>query len=136
MPATITKKCQNVVDFIEKYRDGWVYRERDFPSNTQVSINSDGSFSIRLWSTKIVEFIKSRNEYVIKNWGWRSRTTAHDIRAYLELLLGYKFDRWDIFTDHWLKITPEDYEIGYGTGRRWTFNPTNLIFRWDEDGQS
>lgn len=135
MPAIITKKCQNVVDFIEKYRDGWVYRERDFSHNTQVSINSDGSFSIRLWSTKIVEFIKSRNEYVIKNWGRWTRTTAHDIRAYLELLLGYRFDRWDIFTDHWLKITPEDYEVAYGTDRRWTFNPTNLIFKWDEDGE-
>lgn len=135
MPATITKKCQNVVDFIEKYRDGWVYKERDFSHNTQVSINSDGSFSIRLFSTKIVEFIKSRNEYVIKNWGRWTRTTAHDIRAYLGLLLGYRLDNWDIFTDHWLKIEPEVYTVAYGTARRWTFNPTNLIFKWDEDGE-
>ncbi len=135
MPASITRKNQNVIDFIEKYRDKWVYKERDFSNNTQVAINSDGSFSIRLWSTKIVEFISSRNEYIIKNGWWRSRTTAHDIKAYIELLLGYRFDRWDIFTDHWLKIEPENYEIGYGTGRRWTFNPTNLIFNWDEDGE-
>lgn len=100
MPQTITRKCQNVVDFIEKYRDGGMYRERNFTHNTQVSVNSDGSFSIRLWSTKIVEFIKSRNEYIIKNGGRRSRTTSHDIRAYLELLLGYKFNNWDIYTEN------------------------------------
>ena len=133
MPARITKKCENVVKFIEKFRDGWAYRERTFSDNTMVKVSSDGSFSITLFYTPIVEFIKGRNEYIIKNWGWRSRTTAHDIRAYLELLLGYRFDRWDIFTDHWLKIEPENYEIGYGTGRKWTFNPTALIFNWNED---
>lgn len=135
MPASITRKNQNVINYIEKWRDKGVFKERTFSDNTQVEVNTDWSFKIWLFSTKIVEFIANRNEYIIKNGWWWTRTTAHDIRAYLELLLGYRFDRWDIFTDHWLKITPEVYEIGYGTGRRWTFNPTNLIFKWDEDGE-
>lgn len=135
MPASITRKNQNVINYIEKWRDKGVFKERTFSDNTQVEVNTDWSFKIWLFSTKIVEFIANRNEYIIKNGWWWTRTTAHDIRAYINLLLGYRLDNWDIFTDHWLKITPEDYEVAYGTDRRWTFNPTALIFNWDEDGE-
>lgn len=127
MPANITKKCQQAIDFINAHREDGIYRERNFTHNTQVAINSDGSFHIRLWNTKIVEYVANRNEYIIQNGGWWSRTTSHDIRAYLELLLGYSFKDWNIFTDNWLKIEAEDYTIGYGGGRRRKFNPTSLV---------
>ena len=133
MPATITRKCQQVADFIRNHQHDGYYQEKQVQQNTQVSINSDGSRSIYLWSTRIVGYNASNNEYEVKNWGWRSRTTAHDIRAYLELLLNYTLRDWDIYTDSHRKVECENYEIGYGTGRRWKFNPTAFIFRWDED---
>lgn len=132
MPANITVKNQNVFDYIEKWRDRGVFKERTFSDNTQVEVHMDWSFKIWLFSTKIVEYIAARNEYIVKNWGWWSRTTSHDIRAYLKLLLGYRLDNWDIFTDNWLRITPEDYEDGYHMGRRWIFNPTALVFKRTE----
>lgn len=132
MVATITRKCQNVVDFINRYKDNGSYRERSFSNNTQAVVKSDGSFDIWLWQTKIVEYIASTNEYIIKNGGRRSRTTSHDIRAYLHLLLWYGFERWSILTEDGTEIPGERYSIWYGSGLKWIFNPTKQIFRWED----
>lgn len=131
MARRITAKCQSAVDYIKKYQDEWVYKEREF-SNTTVRIYENWDWRIFLFWNLIMSFHKDRNEYEVSNCGWRSQTTSHDLRAYLELLLNYAFHEWDIYTDTWKVIAPEEYEIEYGRGvkhgRRWTFNPTALIF--------
>lgn len=41
MPANITVKNQNVFDYIEKWRDKGVFKERTFSDNTQVEVHMD-----------------------------------------------------------------------------------------------
>ncbi len=132
MPATITRKCQEAFDFVQKRMDALQYHERTCANNTQVEINSDGDWKIRLWNTPIIAFEKATNTYQVKNGGRRSRTTAHDIRAYLRLFLDYDFRDWEIYHTPTDTIHCEDYAVGYGHGRKWVFNPTALIFRRDD----
>lgn len=132
MAATITRKCQEAFEFVQKRMDSWRYRERTFANNTQVEINSNGDWKIWLWNTPIIAYEKATNTYQVKNGGWRTRTTAHDIRAYLKLFLGYDFRDWEIYHKPTDTIHYEDYEVGYGHGRKWIFNPTALIFRRDD----
>lgn len=133
MPATITRKCQEAFDFVQRRMDSWQYHERTFANNTQVEVNPNGDWKIRLFSTPIISFCKEKNEYTVKNWGWRTRTTAHDIRAYLRLFLNYDFRDWDIYHTATDTIHCENDEINRGRwtiyGRKWVFNPTALIFR-------
>lgn len=135
MPQRITRKCQQVADYINNHQDDGAFREREF-SNTTVRIYEDWDWRIFLFGNLIMSFRRDRNEYEVSNCGWRSRTTSHDIRAYLELLLNYAFHDWDIYTDSWKVIPPEEYKIechrGVKHGRRWTFHPTALIFNWVE----
>lgn len=133
MPATITRKCQEAFEFVQKRADSWHYRERTFANNTQVEVSSNGDWKIWLFNTPIISFCKDRNEYEVKNGGWRTRTTSHDIRAYLRLFLDYDFRDWEIYHKPTETIHCEDYEINRGRwithGRKWVFNPTALIFR-------
>ena len=135
MPQRITRKCQQVVDYINNHQEDGTFREREF-SNTTVRIYENWDFRIFLFGNLIVSYHKENNNYEVSNCGRRSRTTSHDIRAYLELLLDYAFREWDIYTNTWKVISPEDYEIDCGRwvkhGRRWSFNPTALIFNWVE----
>ncbi len=94
-----------------------------------MEINPEGDWKIWLFNTPIIAYEKATNTYTVKNGGRRSRTTSHDIRAYLRLFLDYDFRDWDIYHTPTDTIHCEEYEIGYRHGRKWVFNPTALIFR-------
>lgn len=130
MPAQITRKCQDAFDYVQRKLENFNYGIRTF-GNTEVEVYSNGDWRICLWNTNIIRYYKDENRYEVKNWGRRTRTTSHDIRAYLRLFLDYDFQNWEIIDDNHQKIPCEDRRQGYGSSRFWSFNPTNRIL-WGE----